>query len=102
MRSNKSPSVYLCRKIHLSLVLRKFYHNEYRHAYKDSDKYEEITQFGGIFYITEPFYRYLVKTIDSRLAIGSMSAGHQYSGIIRGLLCIYVFGRKCLLTSRLI
>lgn len=56
-------------------------------------KYENITPYGGIFYVMDEFKRIgLDKLIDSSLGLRCLTYGHQYSDIMLALFCIYLCG----------
>ena len=52
---------------------------------------DQITPFGGIFWVMQQFDRSLSQVIDSTLGVRCKFYGYQYSEILRSLMCIYFF-----------
>ena len=64
---------------------------------KVSVKSENITAFGGIFFVLDKFDRILSSVIDSHLGLRSRLIGYQYSEIIRAEGGEYTY--RCILTN---
>ena len=81
-------------EISLTLVLQIKTSRIINDMAKVQQKSEEITAFGGIFFVLDKFDRILSSVIDSHLGLRSRLIGYQYSEIIRAV-SVQIHRRAC-------
>ena len=59
-------------------------------------KSDNLTSFGGIYYILDQFDKHLARLIDKKLGLRSLLIGYQYSEIFRALFSIFFCGGSCI------
>ena len=83
-------------EISLTLVLQIKTSRIINDMAKVQQKSEEITAFGGIFFVLDKFDRILSSVIDSHLGLRSRLIGYQYSEITRAVFSVFCCGGTCM------